>query len=63
MALGAPFLGAKRPGRETNHSPLLAPRSKNEWNYTTTPPIRLHGVVLSLKKTQGQIYIYLYTSD
>jgi hypothetical protein len=23
------------------------PRSKNEWSYTSTPPIRLHGVVLS----------------
>jgi hypothetical protein len=25
----------------------LVPRSKNEWSYTSTPPIRLHGVVLS----------------
>jgi hypothetical protein len=25
----------------------LEPRSKNEWSYTSTPPIRLHGVVLS----------------
>jgi hypothetical protein len=25
----------------------LVPRSKNEWSYTFTPPIRLHGVVLS----------------
>jgi hypothetical protein len=25
----------------------LVPRSKNEWIYTSTPPIRLHGVVLS----------------
>jgi len=24
-----------------------SPRSKNEWNYISTPPIRLHGVVLS----------------
>jgi len=24
------------------------PRSKNEWSYTSTPPVRLHGVVLSL---------------
>jgi hypothetical protein len=24
----------------------LVPRSKNEWNYTSTPSIRLHGVVL-----------------
>jgi hypothetical protein len=25
----------------------LVPRSKNAWSYTSTPPIRLHGVVLS----------------
>jgi hypothetical protein len=25
----------------------LVPRSKNEWSYTSTPPILLHGVVLS----------------
>jgi hypothetical protein len=29
----------------TTHLHLL-PRSKNEWSYTSTPPIRLHGVVL-----------------
>jgi hypothetical protein len=28
----------------------LVPRSKNAWSHTTTLPIRLHGVVLSLKK-------------
>jgi hypothetical protein len=25
----------------------LVPRSKNEWSYTSIPPIRLHGMVLS----------------
>jgi hypothetical protein len=25
----------------------IVPRSKNEWSYISTPPIRLHGVVLS----------------
>jgi hypothetical protein len=30
----------------------LVPRSKNEWSYTSTPPICLHG---------GQLYIYLYS--
>jgi len=29
------------------------PKSKNTWSYTFTAPIRLRGVVLSLKKTQG----------
>jgi len=23
------------------------PRSNNEWSYTSTPPIRLHGMMLS----------------
>jgi hypothetical protein len=26
------------------------PKSKNAWSYTSTPAVRLHGVVLSLKK-------------
>jgi hypothetical protein len=40
-------LGVKRPGRETDHSPLSSAEVKNAWSYTSTPPIRLHGVVLS----------------
>jgi hypothetical protein len=32
----------------TTHLHLL-PRPNNEWSYTSTPPIRLHGVVLSSK--------------
>jgi len=32
--------------REGDHLHLV-PTSKNEWSYTSTPPIRLHGVVLS----------------
>jgi hypothetical protein len=44
----------------TTHLHLL-PRSNNEWSYTSTPPKRLHGVVLSLKKkAQGQLYFYLW---
>jgi hypothetical protein len=43
---GALSLGVKRPWRETTHLHLV-PRSKNEWSYTSTPPICLHGVVLS----------------
>jgi hypothetical protein len=37
-------LEVKRPAREADHSP---PFSANEWSYTSTPPIRLHGVALS----------------
>jgi hypothetical protein len=40
-------LGVKRPGREADHSPPSSAEVKNAWSYTSTPPIRLHGVVLS----------------
>jgi len=35
--------GAKRPGREADHSPVPNADVKNMWSYTLTP-IRLHGV-------------------
>jgi hypothetical protein len=38
----------------------LVPRSKNGWSYNSTPPIRLHGVVL-IKNAQRQLYLYLFT--
>jgi hypothetical protein len=41
----------------TNHIHLV-PRSKNEWSYTSTPPVSFNGVVLSLKKAQGQLYLF-----
>jgi hypothetical protein len=44
--LGALSLGVKRPGRESDHLPPSS-AEVNEWSYTSTPPIRLHGVVLS----------------
>jgi hypothetical protein len=40
-------LGVKRPGHEADHSPPSGVEVKNARNYTSTPPIRLHGVVLS----------------
>jgi hypothetical protein len=36
-----------RLGREANHSPPSNDEVKNEWSYTSTPPISLHRVVLS----------------
>jgi hypothetical protein len=36
----------KRPGREADHS-LPSSAEVNEWSYTSTPSIRLHGVVLN----------------
>jgi len=36
-----------RPGREADHSLPSSAEVKNAWSYTSTPPIHLHGVVLS----------------
>jgi hypothetical protein len=44
---GAPSLGVKRPGYEAVHSPPSNAEVKNAWSYTSTPQLRLHGVVLS----------------
>jgi hypothetical protein len=33
-----PFLGVKRPGRESDHSPPSSTEVKNTWKYTSTPP-------------------------
>jgi hypothetical protein len=54
---GALSLGVKRSGREADYSHLV-PRSKNAWSYTSTPPKRLHGVVLNKIKAEGQLYLY-----
>jgi hypothetical protein len=51
---GALSLGVKRPGREADHSPPTSAEDKNAWSYTSTPPIRLRGVVFS--QAQGQLY-------
>jgi hypothetical protein len=40
-------LGVKQPGCEADHSPPSSAEVKNAWSYTSTPPIRLHDVVLS----------------
>jgi hypothetical protein len=53
--LGALFTGVERPGREADRS-LLSSAEVNAWSYTSTPPIRLHGVVLS--EAQAQLYPY-----
>jgi hypothetical protein len=44
---GALSLGIKRARREADHSPPSSAEFENAWSYTSTPPIRLNGVVLS----------------
>jgi hypothetical protein len=53
---GVLSLRVKRPVREADHSPPSSVEVKNEWSYTSTLPIHLHGVVLS--SAQGQFYIF-----
>jgi hypothetical protein len=40
-------LGVKRLGREADRSPQSSAKVKDAWIYTSTSPIRFHGVVLS----------------
>jgi hypothetical protein len=47
LAQGALSLGVKRPWREAEHTPPSSADFKNTWSYTATPPVRLHGMVLS----------------
>jgi len=38
------FPGVKRSGTEANHSPSTSAKVKNEWNFTSSSLICLHGV-------------------
>jgi len=48
------FSGVKRPGRGVEHQPYLAPRLKEEYNNTSTPPLGLRGLFY------GDVYLYFY---
>jgi hypothetical protein len=41
------WVPGERPGRKVDHSLPSSAEVKNAWSYTSTPPVRLHGVVLS----------------
>jgi len=47
MGTGDPFPGLKQLEREADNSPPFSAEVKNVWSYTSTPPIRLYGMVLS----------------
>ena len=38
------FQGVKRPGRGVDHPLRLASRFKEEWSYTSAPPLDLRGL-------------------
>jgi hypothetical protein len=44
---GALSLGVKRQGREADHSPPTSAEVNKMWIYTSTPPLRLQGVMLN----------------
>jgi hypothetical protein len=44
---GALSLGVEQPEREADQSSPSSSEVKNAWSYTSTPPLYLHGVVLS----------------
>jgi len=41
------FLEVKRLEHEADHSPTSSAEIKNAWSYTSTPPVRLRGVMLN----------------
>jgi hypothetical protein len=41
--------GIKRPGCEADLSPPSNAEVKNVWSYASTPPIRLHGVLVKYR--------------
>jgi len=47
VVLGALSEAVERPGREADNSPPCSAEVTNAWSYTSTPPTRLHGAVLS----------------
>jgi len=48
------FPGVNRPGRGLDHPPNLASRSKEQYSYSSTPPLGLRGLF------HGELYLYLY---
>jgi hypothetical protein len=59
--LGALSLGESGRGVKLTTHLHLVPRSKNAWSYTSAPPIRFRGVVLSWKKAKRQLYFLPFT--
>jgi len=54
---GALSLGVKWPGHEADHSPPSSAEIKECMELYLHSSIHLHGVVLSLKKAHGQLYL------
>jgi hypothetical protein len=46
--------------REAHHSAPSGAEVKNEWSYTSTPPIRFHGMALSKKKRHRNDFTFYH---
>jgi hypothetical protein len=57
--LGGSLHGVNRPGREADLSPPSSVEVKNACSYISTPPIRLHGVVLKHMTTLTFIFTFI----
>jgi hypothetical protein len=55
---GVLSLRVKRQGREADHSSPSSAEVKNSWSYTSTPQYAFMAW-LSVKKSQGQLWLYL----
>jgi hypothetical protein len=55
------LLGVRRSGLEADHSTPSGAEVRNAWNYSSTFPIRLHGVVLN--EARGKLYPYLLVNE
>jgi hypothetical protein len=53
------FPGVKRQGREADHSLPTSVAIKNTWIYTSTPPTRLHDVVLNKLSTGKTLSFFI----
>jgi hypothetical protein len=53
------FPGIQQKEREAHHSPLSSVEVKNEWSYTVSPPIRLHGLHGDSPFCIKYVYIFL----
>jgi hypothetical protein len=60
---GALSLGVKQPGHEADHSHPSSAKVKYVWSYIYTPPIRLHGMVLSEKKKHRDNFTFTFYLD
>jgi hypothetical protein len=59
---GALSLEVKWRGREADHSTPSSTQDKNAWSYTSTPLVRLHGMVLSQSTGTTSPYYNLFSS-